>query len=621
MKKILALLLALILALGLVACGNSNTPPTVLEGGVEEEKEEEFVVPGLEFADISEWDGDRDNTTYADVRKYGFGSSNWDGSLPLSTTNEKVTFGLRIQTRVTDWDTNGQTVWMEKTTGIDVEVVPFMGSGSDVTTQWSLMMAGGEELPDVLYTKEMATQKMGDYVNADYLLNVASYYMTDSYYWTEAFDLANGSDPARYAMMMSNFYDACVSQESQKVYGFCDIFDDPMETVCNEAMINVEWLNKLGLQMPTTIDELYDVLVAFRDQDPNGNGKKDEIPMMGRTGIIGAGIDPYIINAFIQYYPGKHVFVENGKVCGWADQDEYREALKFINKLVTDGLLSPLAFTASRAEVQRMISPLRSKREPYTVGVVCAWIGGDYLESSDAISVYEPLPALADCTGRGGYSMFIEPKANCVYSLTRDCDNPELAWRLLDWMHSKEGYLAQRWGVEGVDWDYIENTPYADKAEGSGSYGGTAKFVLYNRGDRENARWNWVCTYVDMNNFQMYIDPDSQEWVNVIHKKTFANTMAQLDGKRPEEEVLVLSLTAEEADTYFEFSTEANSVYTVAFKEFCLGLRDPSNDDEWNNYLEDLQACKYERWVEYGQIAYDRQKAQTQAIRDYLAKQ
>jgi len=59
----------------------------------------------------------------------------------------------------------------------------------------------------------------------------------------------------------------------------------------------------------------------------------------------------------------------------------------------------------------------------------------------------------------------------------------------------------------------------------------------------------------------------------------------------------------------------------VAFKEFCLGLRDPSNDDEWNNYLEDLQACKYERWVEYGQIAYDRQKAQTQAIRDYLAKQ
>lgn len=42
--------------------------------------------------------------------------------------------------------------------------------------------------------------------------------------------------------------------------------------------INKTWLDNLGLEAPTTVDELYDVLVAFRDNDPNGNGQKDEIP-------------------------------------------------------------------------------------------------------------------------------------------------------------------------------------------------------------------------------------------------------------------------------------------------------------------------------------------------------
>lgn len=43
--------------------------------------------------------------------------------------------------------------------------------------------------------------------------------------------------------------------------------------------INTLWLNKLGLDMPKNANELYDILVAFRDGDPNENGKADEIPL------------------------------------------------------------------------------------------------------------------------------------------------------------------------------------------------------------------------------------------------------------------------------------------------------------------------------------------------------
>ncbi|MFD0462567.1 hypothetical protein ACFQY9_12540 [Microvirga aerilata] len=42
--------------------------------------------------------------------------------------------------------------------------------------------------------------------------------------------------------------------------------------------IRYDWLDKLGLKAPQTVDELYTVLQAFRDKDPNGNGQKDEVP-------------------------------------------------------------------------------------------------------------------------------------------------------------------------------------------------------------------------------------------------------------------------------------------------------------------------------------------------------
>ena len=46
--------------------------------------------------------------------------------------------------------------------------------------------------------------------------------------------------------------------------------------------IRKDWLRKLGLKEPKTVEELYEVLIAFRDKDPNGNGKKDEIPVFIR---------------------------------------------------------------------------------------------------------------------------------------------------------------------------------------------------------------------------------------------------------------------------------------------------------------------------------------------------
>ena len=51
---------------------------------------------------------------------------------------------------------------------------------------------------------------------------------------------------------------------------------------CDTPFINKAWLDRLGLEMPTTVDEWYEVLKAFKEQDANGNGDpNDEIPLTG----------------------------------------------------------------------------------------------------------------------------------------------------------------------------------------------------------------------------------------------------------------------------------------------------------------------------------------------------
>jgi len=623
MKKRIAFLLTFVLLLGLVACGGTTTtaPPDVLAGDTTEEPEtpEAPVTPGEETEEPEVWDGDYETATFDDIRKFGFGSSKWDGSLPLTTTGEKVEIGMRANGSVTDYDTNPMTLWIEETTGVDVVIKSFMGSASDYSTQISLMMTGGEELPDILYIQGEGNDRRSEYVEEGYLLNVAGYYMTDSYYFAKAFNEANSSVPEKYATMLNNIFQYCANQKTGKMYGSVNILDDPTEGIYTEAMINDVWLEKLNLSKPTTIDELYNVLVAFRDQDPNGNGKKDEVPLMGIVGqSYGRSVNTYLINAFIQYVPSQKAMIENGKAFSYHDQDEYRQALIFMNKLLNEGLLSPLAFTGNGTDLRNMLNPTGGK--PDVVGICCCWIAGDFMDYSDSWKRYSPLPALADCTGRGGFSMIDAANVNTIYGLTSYCENPQLCWRLLDVLHSEEGYLVTRWGEEGVDWDYIENTEFKDMAEGNGAYGGTARFVIHNQGFRTNSRWFYNCTYVNVKNFQIFIHPTADDYTSTFWRNLMEDVRIQEEIGGPPEQFQVFLRTPEEDELFHEFNAELSSIVNTARTQFAMGIMDPNDDAQWQEYLDDLKALKFERWAELAQASYDRQQVELEAIRARLEK-
>ncbi len=74
--------------------------------------------------------------------------------------------------------------------------------------------------------------------------------------------------------------------------------------------INVKWLKALGLEIPTTTKELYEVLKAFHDRDPNGNGIRDELPLVGCEADYALQSYNFLLNAFAYNDPVNLRFVK-----------------------------------------------------------------------------------------------------------------------------------------------------------------------------------------------------------------------------------------------------------------------------------------------------------------------
>lgn len=103
--------------------------------------------------------------------------------------------------------------------------------------------------------------------------------------------------------------------------------------------INQAWLDRLGLASPTTVEELTDVLRAFRDGDPNGNGLADEIPYQATFDDCNTGI----YNAFAHWgipMNEQYVFIGDDHQVHFApEEDGFRQCLEWLHLLCEEKLL------------------------------------------------------------------------------------------------------------------------------------------------------------------------------------------------------------------------------------------------------------------------------------------
>ena len=569
MKKITALLLLACMLFSLVACGGNNKTD--------------------DRAEVDCWTYDASGN-----KQY----------LPICNPEDNITLkvGIAQHANVIDYDTNAYTKWLEEQTGIRVEFIKFSGNSSDITTQISMMIAGGETMPDVFYHMSPISQTTGrEYGNQGYFISLNDYFADEemTHFTREAYKKVFGEEKGM-ALFNQNITRGTYNKDNQ-LYPFVTMEEVPFDSPHCHTIINQQWLDKLGLKAPTNIDELYDVLVAFRDKDPNGNGKKDEIPMLATQGSSYCRIVDYLINAFI--YKGSSDFnVTDGKVWSAYNTDEYRQALIYIRKLVKEGLLSPLSWTAKKAELLSLINPVDGV---YTVGV-SAGHGDVYFTNDDSIFVYSPLAPLADATGRGGYGPREYYSTSFSTYITADCKNPDVAFRWLDFQMSEEAYLRQRWGEYGVDWEYSTNPQMTSNS------GTEPKIVVHNMNilsEQNNQSWHTIGSVASEYFYSYEMDltdtaSKNTKRVNNIRE----NYENYISAGLPKDVYWFGSYTEQELDDRQIFATDLTSYITTSRTNFCTGEDDPADDATWNNYVSNLQKMRYDDWILYAQNAYDRVK-------------
>ena len=137
---------------------------------------------------------------------------------------------------------------------------------------------------------------------------------------------------------------------SGKILGAPTVDRPTTARTSNHMFINKQWLDKLGLKVPTTWDELETVLKAFKTGDPNGNGKADEIPMdFNSPGTGGFGLfQPNVLLASLGIVVPNGslgMYVQGGTVKNYLTDDRYKELISYLHRLWADGVISAEAFT------------------------------------------------------------------------------------------------------------------------------------------------------------------------------------------------------------------------------------------------------------------------------------
>ena len=591
MKKILALLLIVCMILPLAACGGTAAPAEGT-GTSEAGEETQASLSTIEAINLA--------TTIPEGETYDL-----DAKLPLVKEGEdnKLSIGIRVSANTTDYKDNDYTRWLEEKTGIDFEFVQFAGTNADTATQVALMTAAGEKLPDILFWFSGINKAQGEQYGRDgYFRDLSEYYTDPDMNYYRRWGLINSfpDDPTANEMLMRRGTDS----ETSAIYSYPFLSGDPEDRPRNHVSINRLWLEKLGLEMPTTIDELYDVLVAFRDQDPNGNGIKDEIPMLCRPGNSYSDVTHWIMNAFLFVNDSYYFNIEDGRLYVPYDQDEYRQALIFLKKLVDEGLLSSQSWTISSEEYKNLLNP--TDGNPYTVGVCGASVYSDFLASGHSMQDYQQVPWLKDETGKGGYGPMASYAMYYTTFITEDCENPELAFRFMDFLCAPESYMRLRWGVEGRDWEWVdpaENLP--------GNLGGTARVRMLTDNDPQtypnNITWHAYGGMSSSQAFQQVVDlddPDSFITARYYHDTDCIRYCEEAG--LPDEVFYFNVYTVEEKERRDEFVTDIQSYITTARADFCNGIANPESDADWQAYLDNLDRLNKDEWISIGQTAYDR---------------
>jgi putative aldouronate transport system substrate-binding protein len=359
-------------------------------------------------------------------------------------------------------------------------------------------------------------------------------------------------------------------------------FMSPYDSFTNNQglVIRKDWLEELGLDVPTTYDEMYDTLTAFRD----AYACETPIFMNQQCYIQGLTVG-YDVAAFAADGTATELpyFVDNGTVKCSLIEDGFRDYLQEMNRWYEAGL-----FDADFISIQY------DPRSDYLDGQITTDQMGVWCTSGEGVDSYSVpvtcVPALT--VEKGGMdhitstSLTVDSQVDTV--VTTCCDNVELTMKLLDYFYSLDGITMLNYGQEGETYEVENGTPVFTDLVVNNEYDVSVATML-----------RALCGYSVIPSPMLRYR--TAAYNSALVTEAWDVWSSNLDGSMciPDN----VSMTIDEAEQAGYYATDVQTYAVQMVPQFILGV---VGFDQWDSYVEDLKTMGIETCIALEQAAYDR---------------
>ena len=440
--------------------------------------------------------------------------------------------------------------------------------GDGYAEKKALILASGE-LPDIFFGEGLTNEDIAS--NVDYFVDLAPY--IDQYCpniqvmfsqdpWTKKLARISGTD---------------------NIYGLTGV--RPFRpTSMDTWYINKEWLTAVGMDIPETLDEFEQVLLAFKEQDANGDGDpNNEVPFVsnGPNNLHQSWRN--ILGSFGVTNPTYAVAqqVRDGEVQFIYSQEGTKDAIAYMHKLYSEGLVYESLMTVGYGAG---ISELNTTEE-CRIGVYVNWYkAGLYDDQYVAFPVMEGPTGIREATT--AFPGRIRGKQN-LFEMTIFNENPDATMRWIDEFYGEELTVQTFFGSFGVG---IEKTDTGYKTIDPPE--GIAPDVF-----------KWEIAPADGG--PVYFTKELQDKIqahDVYYGKINDDALNDPYRQPVEYSFPMVTFSSDVAD---EVALLNNDIHSYAATKVAQWITEGGVEEEWDAYLQQLENLGLSRYLELYQQAYD----------------
>ncbi|QGN34322.1 extracellular solute-binding protein [Microlunatus sp. Gsoil 973] len=483
-----------------------------------------------------------------------------------------------------NWNTNDATKWFEQRTGVKVQfeqVLTTASDGSTDLTKINAMLASGQ-LPDAFLGIPFTAAQLSLYGQQ------GTFAALD--------DLIAVYAPATRDMMASypdlRPINAATDNKLYTMPGVSDCYH--CRSSNGRAWIRQSYLDKIGMDMPKTTEELRQVLLEFKGKNPSG--KSGFVPFAAG---VGNPLDNFFMQSFL-YSPvgsatGGWLRLNDGKVQFVANLDEWRQALRYLRQLNKDGLLTPEAFSMTATELQQA-------GNKGLLGFVRAYWFGSFFTTVDLDKDapwrdYVPVPPLKGPDGvqYAQWDWYFGSQPGLV--ITSACKKPEQLVQWCDYQLDAVSTMHLYDGLEKKNWEWAKE----------GEKGINGKQAIW-----ADVQWpapagtSWVLNEVMYRSLDFRggqrVDPKAPTYEASLWDASAAyEPFAEPKEMQLPPLIIPDDSAAQAADT----ATSISQAVQQGMSNFALGKKNIDNDADWKAYADSFTAMNLQSYLDVYQKAYD----------------